>query len=77
MRRIRTVCLLCLTVLLPTAALAQSELNAAAPKWVSDQATDPTGTRTCSVYPLREGAYPVPQLAEVGRGNRGDPLGPA
>jgi hypothetical protein len=59
MLRIRTVCLLCLAACLPMATLAQSEPEPTAPKWVSDQATDPTGTRTCSVYPLRHGAYPM------------------
>jgi hypothetical protein len=59
MLRNLAACLLSLTVFLPSAALAQDAADATAPEWVSDQATDPTGTRTCSVYPIRRGAYPM------------------
>lgn len=64
MLRIPSVSLLCVTLSLPAAALAQSAPDATAsdanaPTWVSDQATDPTGTRTCSVYAVRQGPFPM------------------
>ncbi|GAB1595615.1 hypothetical protein [Lysobacter claricitrinus] len=59
MLRIPALCLLCLTAWLPITAFAQSDSESTAPKWVSGQATDPTGVRTCSVYPIRQGAYPM------------------
>ena len=51
--------LLCVTLWLPTTALAQIAPDDAAPPWASHQATDPAGTRNCAVYPLREGAFPM------------------
>jgi len=59
MLRFASAFLLCATLSIPTTAFAQSAPEAAAPVWSSGQATDPTGTRTCSVYPVREGAFPM------------------
>lgn len=61
MSRLRIVCLLYLITLFPAATLAQESPAAeeTAPKWVSHQAIDPTGTRTCSVYPLRTKPFPM------------------
>ena len=59
MLRSISACLLCVAVSIPTGVAAQSASDATAPTWVSDQATDPTGTRTCSVYPVRQGAFPM------------------
>jgi len=59
MLRLPAVYLLCAAVGLPTGAFAQAAPEPSAAKWVSHTGTDPTGTRTCSVYPLGEGAYPM------------------
>ena len=53
------MCLLCLAASLPTAVPAQDAPDAPAPSWVSDQGTDRYGTRTCSVFSVRPGAFPM------------------
>lgn len=58
MLRFTAVCLMFLAGLLTTPALARSEPDATV-AWASDPATDAAGTRNCSVYPLRDGAFPM------------------
>lgn len=59
MLRLPALCLLLATVSLPTAALAQSGPDATESMWISHTDTDSSGTRNCSVYPVREGAFPM------------------
>ncbi|AXK72187.1 hypothetical protein DWG18_07755 [Lysobacter sp. TY2-98] len=72
MFRLRTACLLSPIALLPTAVFAQDApaADATAPKWVSHQSTDPAGTRTCAVYPLR--TKPFPMIFFYGRESSGE-----
>ena len=59
MPRLPVVCLLFATACLPTAALAQSATDATSPTWESHADTDPSGTRNCAVFPLRNGPFPM------------------
>ena len=59
MLRFTTACLLCVTAVLPTGAMAQDVASPPPPKWVSHTGVDASGTRTCSVCPILHGPFPM------------------
>lgn len=72
MPRLRIVCLLSMTALLPAVALAQDapSVDPHSPKWVSHTSTDKTGAHICSVYPL--GVKPFPMIFFYARESSGE-----